>query len=67
MTITATLDSGKPILVTIPARPEDGSMGLDVGQSSSPVWGLSGLTHTAHTLTIGSPDTGGSVYIDAFM
>ncbi|KAJ7086403.1 hypothetical protein B0H15DRAFT_844471 [Mycena belliarum] len=64
MTITATLDSGPPTTLAIPARTA-GSQS-DAGASSAPVWGISGLPNTQHTLTIGRQEPGG-VYVDAFM
>ncbi|KAJ7471971.1 hypothetical protein FB451DRAFT_311995 [Mycena latifolia] len=66
MTITAALDSNLPITLTIPARSEGDTDDLDVGASSAPVWGVSGLQNTEHTLTIGREEPGG-VYVDAFM
>ncbi|KAF7361454.1 hypothetical protein MSAN_01178500 [Mycena sanguinolenta] len=64
MTLSATLDSNPPVFLTLPVR-SDETLHSDT-KSSSPVWGLSGLPNTEHTLTIGRPDDG-SLYVDAFM
>ncbi|KAJ6558208.1 hypothetical protein B0H19DRAFT_1261742 [Mycena capillaripes] len=65
MTITATLDSDAPIFLTIPARSGESSVSRPEVDGSRPVWGLSGLQNTEHTLTISRQ--GGGVYVDAFM
>ncbi|KAJ7640396.1 hypothetical protein DFH06DRAFT_1215877 [Mycena polygramma] len=62
MSVTATLDSNSPTFLTIPAG--SGESSADTGVSA-PVWGVSGLPNTEHTLTISRP--GGPVYVDAFM
>ncbi|KAJ6510630.1 hypothetical protein C8R45DRAFT_1088788 [Mycena sanguinolenta] len=64
MKLSATLDSNPPIFLTLPVQ-SDGTLHSDA-EYSSPVWGLSGLADTDHTLTIGRPDDG-SLYVDAFM
>ncbi|KAJ7854315.1 hypothetical protein B0H14DRAFT_3449723 [Mycena olivaceomarginata] len=62
MTLTATLDSNPPVFLTLPVQ----SSFYPDADSSAPVWGLSGLPNTEHSLTISRHD-GVSVYVDGFM
>ncbi|KAJ7666903.1 hypothetical protein DFH06DRAFT_1322881 [Mycena polygramma] len=62
MSIAATLDSNSPAFLTVPAGSGESSADTSV---SAPVWGVSGLPNTEHTLTISRPR--GPVYVDAFM
>ncbi|KAJ7301848.1 hypothetical protein DFH08DRAFT_945907 [Mycena albidolilacea] len=62
MTLTATLDSNPPVFLTLPVQ----SSFYPGTDSSAPVWGLSGLPNTEHSLTISRHD-GVSVYVDGFM
>ncbi|KAJ7235097.1 hypothetical protein B0H12DRAFT_151483 [Mycena haematopus] len=65
MTLSATLDSNPSVFLTLPIQSDETSVQPDT-QSSSPVWGLSGLPNREHTLTISRPGDGG-LYFDAFM